>query len=53
MKLQIISGGPRFKSHPRLTSQSWSSYQSNQQGSKLSKAASDSTLKQFLTREVS
>ena len=36
------SGGPRFKSHPRLISQSWSSYQLNQLGSK---AASDSTLK--------
>ena len=31
-----------FKSHPRLTSQSWPSYQLNQLGSK---AASDSTLK--------
>ena len=38
------SGGPRFKSHPRLISQSWSSYQLNQLGSK---AASDSTLKQL------
>ena len=38
------SGGPRFKSHPRLTSQSWSSYQLNQLGSK---ATSDSTLKQL------
>ena len=39
------SGGPRFKSRPRLTSQSWSlSYQLNQLGSK---AASDSTLKQL------
>ena len=40
------SGGPRFKSHPRLTSQLWSSYQLNQLGSK---AASDSTLKQLTT----
>ena len=38
------SGGPRFKSGPRLISQSWSSYQLNQLGSK---AASDSTLKQL------
>ena len=38
------SGGPRFKSRPRLISQSWSSYQLNQLGSK---AASDSTLKQL------
>ena len=38
------SGGPRFKSHSRLISQSWSSYQLNQLGSK---AASDSTLKQL------
>ena len=37
------SGGPRFKSRPKLISQSWSSYQLNQLGSK---AASDSTLKQ-------
>ena len=45
------SGGPRFKSHPRLTtSQSWSSYQLNQLGSK---AASDSTLKQLTTCGVS
>ena len=28
------SGGPRFKSHPRLTFQSWSSYQLNQLGIK-------------------
>ena len=35
---------PGFKSHPRLISQSWSSYQLNQLGSK---AASDSTLKQL------
>ena len=40
------SGGPRFKSHPRLTFQSWSSYQLNQLGSK---AVSDSTLKQLNT----
>ena len=38
------SGGPRLKSRPRLISQSWSSYQLNQLGSK---AASDSTLKQL------
>ena len=38
------SGGPRFKSRSRLISQSWSSYQLNQLGSK---AASDSTLKQL------
>ena len=44
------SGGPRFKSHPRLTSQSWPSYQLNQLGSK---AASDSTLKQLTTCGVS
>ena len=44
------SGGPRFKSHPRLTFQSWSSYQLNQLGSK---AASDSTLKQLTTCGVS
>ena len=44
------SGGPRFKSHPRLTFQSWSSYQLNQMGSK---AASDSTLKQLTTCGVS
>ena len=44
------SGGPRFKSHPRLTSQSWSSYQLNQLGSKV---ASDSTLKQLTTCGVS
>ena len=44
------SGGPQFKSHPRLTSQSWSSYQLNQLGSK---AASDSTLKQLTTCGVS
>ena len=40
------SGGPRFKSHPRLTFLSWSSYQLNQLGSK---ATSDSTLKQLTT----
>ena len=40
------SGGFRFKSHPRLTFQSWSSYQLNQLRSK---AASDSTLKQSTT----
>ena len=40
------SGGPWFKSHPRLTYQSWSSYQLNQLGSK---TASDSTLKQLTT----
>ena len=44
------SGGPRFKSHPRLTFWSWSSYQLNQLGSK---AASDSTLKQLTTCGVS
>ena len=44
------SGGPRFKSHPRLIFQSWSSYQLNQLDSK---AASDSTLKQLTTCEVS
>ena len=44
------SGGPRFKSHPRLTSQSWPSYQLNQVGSK---PASDSTLKQLTTCGVS
>ena len=44
------SGCPRFKSHPRLTFQSWSSYQLNQLGSK---AASDSTLKQLTTCGVS
>ena len=44
------SGGPRFKSHPRLTSQSWPSYQLNQLGSK---AASDLTLKQLTTCGVS
>ena len=44
------SGGHRFKSHPRLTSQSWSSYQLNQLGSK---AASDSTLIQLTTCGVS
>ena len=44
------SGGPRFKSHPRLTFQSWSSYQLNQLRSK---AASDSTLKQLTTCGVS
>ena len=43
-------GGPRFKSKPRLTSQSWSSYQLSQLGSK---AASDSTLKQSTTCGVS
>ena len=43
-------GGPRFKSHSRLTFQSWSSYQLNQLGSK---AASDSTLKQLTTCGVS
>ena len=40
------SGGPRFKSHPRLTFQSRSSYKLNQLGSK---AASNSTLKQLTT----
>ena len=44
------SVGPRFKSHPRLTFQSWSSYQLNQLGSE---AASDSTLKQLITCGVS
>ena len=44
------SGGPRFKSYPRLTFQSWSSYQINQLGSE---AASDSTLKQLTTCGVS
>ena len=44
------SGGPRFKSHPRRTFQSWSRYQLNQLGSK---AASDSTLKQLTTCGVS
>ena len=44
------SGGPRFKSHPRLTFQSWSSYQLNQLGSE---AASDSTLNQLTTCGVS
>ena len=39
------SGGPRFKSHPRLTSQSWPSYQLNQLGSK---AVSDSTLNSWI-----
>ena len=43
-------GGSRFKSHPRLNSQSWSSYQLNQLESK---AASDSTLKQSTTCGVS
>ena len=37
------SGGTRFKSHPSLTFQSWSSYQLNQLGSK---ATSDPTFKQ-------
>ena len=49
-RLDWKSGGPRFKSHPRLTYQSWSSYQLNQLGSK---AASDSTLKQLTTCGVS
>ena len=44
------SGGTRFESHPRLTFQSWSSYQLNQLGSK---AASDLTLKQLTTCGVS
>ena len=44
------SGGPRFKSHSRPTSQSWSCYQLNQLESK---AVSDSTLKQLTTRGVS
>ena len=44
------SGGPRFKTHPRLTSQSWPSYQLNQLGGK---AASDSTFKQLTTCGVS
>ena len=43
-------GRSRFKSHPRLTFQSWSNYQLNQLGSK---AASDSTLKQLTTCGVS
>ena len=38
------SRGPRLKSHPKLTSQSWSSYQLNQLGSK---ATSDSISKQL------
>ena len=44
------SGGPRFKSRPRQISQSWSSYQLNQLGSK---AASDLTLKTVDTCGVS
>ena len=44
------SGGPWFKSHPGLTTQSWSSNQLNQLGSE---ATSDSTLKQLITCGVS
>ena len=43
------SGGPRFQSHPRLTSQSWSRYQLNQVGSE---AASESTFDQKLWSTV-